>query len=91
MWRAAAFVTLFTALFWLIGTSTLVQAQPYPGKDSSSKGRLLSPAKQGELEKSRDPQNPARPAHERMSPEDRRQLRRDIDQHGRELYNGKNR
>lgn len=29
---------------------------------------------------------PQRPVSDRMTPDERRQLRRDIDQHGRELY-----
>lgn len=32
---------------------------------------------------------PGRPPMERMTPEDRRQLRRDIHQHGRDVYRGR--
>ena len=32
---------------------------------------------------------PGRPPMERMTPEDRRQLRQDIHQHGREVYRGR--
>jgi len=87
----ALIVTLTTALFPLLGGSSLAHAQPYPGKEFAPKGRPMGPAKQAERERMRDAQGPARPVHERMSPEDRRQLRRDIDQHGRELYRGRNR
>ena len=96
MRHAILMVTLVTALFSMLGAGAPVYAQPYPGKDMAPKGRPMGPAKQEEMERMRDArmrdaQGPARPVHERMSPEDRRQLRRDIDQHGRELYRGRNR
>ncbi len=81
--------TLIAALYSLIFASALVHAQS--GKDFARKGRPIGPAKHEEMERMRDAGGPVRPVHERMSPEDRRQLRRDIDQHGRELYRGKNR
>ncbi len=88
MGRAAAVVTVFAVLLTLAGASAL--AQPYPGKDQPPRERPMNPAKQEDLERMRGAQVPARPVQERMSPEDRRQLRRDIDQHGRELYRGRN-
>ena len=91
MRRAALILTLVTAGFSLTIAGTPAHAQPYPGKNFVSKGRPMGPGKQAEMERMRDAQGPARPVQERMSPEDRRQLRRDIDQHGRELYRGKNR
>jgi hypothetical protein len=91
MRRVALIVTLVAAGFSLTAAGTQAHAQPYPGKDYPSKGRPLGPGKQAEMDRTRDAQVPARPVHERMSPEDRRQLRRDIDQHGRELYRGRNR
>ena len=67
-------------------------AQPFPGKEyAPDKGRPLAPHKPGEMERMREAPGPARPVHDRMSPDERRQLRRDIDQHARELYRGKNR
>ena len=91
MRRAALIVVLVTAWFSLTGAGTLAHAQPHPGKDFAPKGRPMGPGKQAEMERMRDGHGPGRPVHERMSPEDRRQLRRDIDQHGRELYRGANR
>ena len=59
-----------------------VQYQPvWPGPQRNADG----PAPQ------RDMRVPGEPNRGRMSPDERRQLRRDIDQHGRELYRGRNR
>jgi hypothetical protein len=71
----------------------MAAAQPFPGKGiPPDKGRIVpEPAKQADMDRAREVPGPARPVHERLSPEERRQLRRDIDQHGREVYGGRNR
>ena len=86
------FVTMIMtmSLFALSGVSGFALAQGYPGKEFPPGERPMNPAKQEEMRRLREAQMPMRPVHERMSPEDRRQLRRDIDQHGRELYRGRN-
>ncbi|MFM9970284.1 MAG: hypothetical protein ACKVQK_17985 [Burkholderiales bacterium] len=76
----------------LCGAGQLAFAQAATGKGfGHDKGRFLGPGKQPEMERMRDAPGPTRPVHDRLSPEERRQLRRDIDQHGRELYRGKER
>ena len=68
-------------------------AQPHPGKGlrPMDRSRSLAPRQPVEVERPREPRSPARDAHQRLSPEERRQLRRDIDHHGRELYPGRGR
>lgn len=56
------------------------------GRRFPPQGRPM-PAKQVEGER----EMPERPHFGRMSPEERRQLRRDIGQHGREIYHEKRR
>jgi len=90
MGRAAVVVTVLAVLLTLAGANALAQPQPYPGKDQPPRERPMSPAKQEDPDRMRGAQVPVRPVQERMSPEDRRQLRRDIDQHGRELYRDRN-
>lgn len=90
-------VTLIAAILVLVCAGSTALAQQYPGKGNPGKGMPLPPDKQGNLERMErvermgEAPGPARPVHDRMSPEERRQLRHDIDQHGRELYRGKNR
>ena len=90
MRRLIVMVGLVLSLFTLSGANLPAHAQGQPGKDFPPGERPMNPAKQEEMRRLREAQMPMRPVHERMSPEDRRQLRRDIDQHGRELYRGKN-
>ncbi|MSQ52382.1 MAG: hypothetical protein EXR28_10870 [Betaproteobacteria bacterium] len=88
MWREALMICLLA----LCCAGMPAFAQPFPGKGfPPDKGRPLGANKQGEMERMRDAPGPARPVQDRLSPDERRQLRRDIDQHGRELYRGKNR
>ena len=83
---------LMVCLFALCCAGVPALAQPAPGKGfTPEKGRTQGPHKQGEMERMREAPGPARPVHDRLSPDEGRQLRRDIDQHGRELYRGKNR
>jgi hypothetical protein len=73
------------ALLWATGGfPTQALAQPFPRPGFPGKGPPPGqpmPARQVER-----PQQPERPPVERMSPEERRQLRHDIEQHGREIY-----
>jgi hypothetical protein len=64
-----------------------VQAQP-PGKPwpPPGQGRPMPPSKQDERRYEHERQRGAQ--WERMSPEERRQLREDIGHHGREIYRG---
>lgn len=86
---------LIAVLLAPLGAALPSFAQPYPGKGyPPDKGRMMvPPGKQGDMERMRDGpgQGYERPVHDRLSPEERRQLRRDIDQHGRELYRGRHR
>jgi hypothetical protein len=65
-------------------------AQPGPPPDRRGQhmgpppGRPMPPAREASFG-GRGPVNPS-PPHERMTPDERRQLRQDIDQHGREVY-----
>lgn len=70
-----------------LGSFSTVQAQP-SGKQwpPPGYGRPMAPAKQDDRRFENERQ---RGSHmERMSPEERRQLREDIGQHGREIYRG---
>lgn len=76
--------------FWTVGMLAIllatcwpVSAQQHPGErradQEAAPGRSAPPrGPSGSPEQVRQ--------HERMSPEDRRQLRRDVYQHGREVY-----
>jgi hypothetical protein len=84
--RFIAALAQMALLAALLGTGQ-VFAQGYgrpgfPGKGPGP-GPQPMPAKQMDRERGGPP--PGRPA-ERMSPEERRDLRRDIEQHGREIY-----
>ncbi len=83
---------LIAALIAQICAGTPAFAQHFPGKGNSpDKGRMVpGSAKQPDADRMRETPGPARPVHDRLSPEERRQLRRDIDQHGREVYGGRN-
>lgn len=65
-------------------------AQPYPRPPAPGFPGNPPPAPYGQPVPARQaerPGMPERPPYEqRMSPEERRQLRRDIEQHGREIY-----
>jgi hypothetical protein len=57
---------------------------PYGGPYKKGPPPSSIPAKQEDRERAAPP--PGRPPFERMSPEERGQLRRDIERHGREIY-----
>ncbi len=71
----------------LLGLSQ-ASAQPFVRPGFPGKGPPPGqPMRQMPLERQMDrPMPPERPPYERMSPEERRQLRHDIEQHGREIY-----
>jgi hypothetical protein len=99
--------TRLAAILVLMCAGLPLLAQPFPNKGGQpGRGIPMERGKQGypermqrmermpdyrEYREYRDYQGPGRPVQDRMSPEERRQLRRDIDQHGRELYRGRNR
>jgi len=64
------------------------QPGPPPGRPGQHMGpppgRPMPPAREASFG-GRGPANPPAP-HERMTPDERRQLRQDINQHGREVY-----
>jgi len=94
MRRSLRQVVLTLVSLVLFGAGGLAHAQPHPGKGYGNKSDRpvpMVPAKHDEVERVRDGHGSGRPFHDRLSPEERRQLRRDIDQHGRELYRGRNR
>ncbi len=76
------------ALLAAVGLSQVL-AQPFPqpgGFPGKGPGQPMPNPGQFDRQVQR-PQVPERPPIEqRMSPEERRQLRRDIEQHGREIY-----
>jgi len=82
---SAAIATM--AIVWATGASVAL-AQPFPRPGFPGKGQppgQPAPSRQIERQMER-PAPPQRPPFERMSPEERQQLRRDIEQHGREIY-----
>jgi hypothetical protein len=93
--------TRWAAILVLMCAGLPLFAQPFPNKGGSQgRGVPMERGKQGyperldRMERMRDYreyQGPGRPVQDRMSPEERRQLRRDIDQHGRELYRDRHR
>ena len=68
---------------------SLALAQPlqrpgFPGRGQQPPVQPMPPRQiERQIER---PAPPQRPPFERMSPEERQQLRRDIEQHGREIY-----
>jgi hypothetical protein len=77
------------ALLVVLAAPALAQQQQRPGRGMQPAG----PARQApppERQPSRDPgwqnRQAPQPQHGRMSDEDRRQLRRDISDHGRDIY-----
>ena len=83
--RVAVFSTV-ALMVWAMPLSGALAQQPEKGFAHKG-GGPGGPGKRGEFHQARD--GMVRPVHERMSPEDRRQLRRDIDQHGRDIYRGR--
>ncbi len=76
------------ALLGAVGLSQVL-AQPFPRQGGfPAKGPGQPMPNPGQFDRQAGPpQPPERPPFEqRMSPEERRQLRRDIEQHGREIY-----
>ena len=72
----------------LAAGASLALAQPFQRPGFPGRGQppvQPMPPRQVERQVQR-PAPPQRPPFERMSPEERQQLRRDIEQHGREIY-----
>ena len=77
---------LTAAILAVLLQGTLAQAQGFAGgKGGPPKGRPFVPGKQEGVQPVGGPP-PGRPLQDRMSQEERQQLRRDIQQHGRDIY-----
>jgi hypothetical protein len=84
--RIAALVLLLAAI--AAAGPALAQQGPPPGRPGQRMGpppgRPMPPAREASFG-GRPPAGPAAP-HDRMTPDERRQLRQDIHQHGQEVY-----
>lgn len=89
--RRAGWATIVTAAMWLLATSASAQAPQRLGPDRDASGdrpQRLIPA-EGRPAGVLLPEGEARERMHRLSPEERRQLRRDVHDAGRDLYPGR--
>ena len=86
-WKAIIALVLCAAAFGGAGPVLAQYYAPYGVQGPFKKGPPPQPmpAKQEDRDQRAGPA-PGRPPFERMSPEERGQLRRDIERHGREIY-----
>ena len=86
--RFSAAIAAMALLWATVASFPQALAQPFPRQGFPGKGPPPGqsvPARQMDRQVER-PGPPVRPPIGRMSPEERRQLRHDIEQHGREIY-----
>jgi hypothetical protein len=60
-----------------------------PARPGARRGERMDPPPGRPMMAPRDAAMPGRPPMERMTPDERRQLRQDINRHGREVYRGR--